>query len=212
MKPSGALEHLLGVILLLGGMGCSSSSTGTDAPPTGEGLTIQWRSRPEQIPDDSSSIRLESARFRLTTMRVVGDAGPLQLAPTVDLEWRAGIVPVDLVVADAPSGLYSRCIFDVTAMDGDYAYVLSGLVEIDDEQRPFLIRERGSHPISFDYSLTLSPGNGAAFPIRVEINKLVEAVDFRLVPFQNGRYLVDETSPQLAAVRDELARAFSSDL
>lgn len=189
-------------------MGCGE---GDDTRPDGDvptGLTITWESKPEQIPGaGSSGIRIERATFRLANLRIVGDAGPQTLA-ALTLEWSAGVAPADLPVAGAPSGLYSRCIFDLAPAGTAYAYELVGTVQINDMTRPFTIRDTGTTAISIEYSIMLPPGSEAEIPIEVDIDQIVDAVDFAQVPFQDGRYLIDDGSAQLTVVRNELAIAF----
>lgn len=176
------------------------------------GLSIEWESRPESFPGETSfNVTIDRARFRLESLRVVGDAGPLAI-PEVTLAWASGISPPELKLDDAPSGLYSRLLFDVAAGSTDYAYEIAGTIDIDNTTRSFVVRDRASLSLSLDYSLVLSPGNEVSLPVRVEIDKLLEAIDFDVVPVQNGGYLIEDGDPQLVDVRTELAGAFSVQL
>ena len=200
------------MVILLGGCDAHLFGGGDDEPPPDgtkpSGLTIEWESRPETIPGQSSSgIRIEAAVFRLANLRVVGDAGPLALGELA-LEWSTDRSPTDLILADAPSGLYSRCLFDLVS-PGDFAYEVTGTVDEDEQATPFTIRDRETASISIDYSIMLAAGGEATVPITVEIDELVNAVDFTQVPKQAGQLIIEDGSPQLARVRLELARAFS---
>jgi hypothetical protein len=189
--------------------GCSVGSSpgegdaGTaDAAPAG--LTIEWESRPENIPGAGPSDSfISAAELRLADLRVVGDAGPLALG-AVTLAWAAEVSPAERVVDDAPSGLYSRCLFDLSS------YEISGTVEVDDVEHPFTIRDTTPIAVSFAYSIMLPPGGQAEIPVRVAIGRLVGAVEFAQVPLQDGRYVIEPGSPQLERVRDELDEVFDT--
>lgn len=207
MKP-----HLATFAVLVAGCGIGGLGGGGDdePPPDGKpsGLTVRWEVQPENIPGDGESgARIERVVFRLANLRVVGDTGPLQLG-AVTLEWATGVSPTDIVLGEAPSGLYSRCLFEI-APTSDYAYEILGTIDDNGEAIPFTIRDRGTASILVDYSIMLPPGGEAEIPIRAHADDLVDAVDFGGVTKLDGRYLVEDGSPQLAPVRVELARAFS---
>ncbi|MBA3822223.1 MAG: hypothetical protein H0X17_25280 [Deltaproteobacteria bacterium] len=207
---------MLAVLALLAGTGLTGCP-GDDGGPTdagdandandandGAGLAITWESRPDTIPGDTSSGNtIASAMFRLENLRVVGDAGPLTVG-ALTLQWAAGVVPAAVTVEQAPPGLYSRLLFDLAPGPTGFAYEITGTVEVNGASRPFTIRDRAARSLSLDYSITLPPGGRATIPVRVESDRLVEAIDFDPLPFANGRYLVEDDAT-LAAVRAELA-------
>lgn len=208
MKP-----HL--VFLVLGGCGGLFGGGGGDDEPIVDagpsGLTLIWESRPEKIPDEpGQSPRVLSATFNASNVRVVGDAGPVTAGALV-LAWAAETQPSDLRFADAPSGLYSRCLFDLVPPTGGYAYEITGTVTLNSTPTPFVIRDRGTTPITINFSEMLAPGGEATVRVRVRIADLVSAVDFSQVMPQNGTLVVEDGSPQLANVRNELADTFDTD-
>jgi hypothetical protein len=195
--------------------GCPGGGGGgdDDEPPIDgnpmAGLTVAWDSKPETIPGDGpSNTRVERAVFRIANLRVVGDAGPLTVGAAT-LEWAAGTTPAALALADAPSGLYSRCVFDLSG--APYAYEITGTVRDGDTMTPFTIRDTQSTAIAVDYGVMLPPGGSAEVRIDVDIARLVGVVDFSQVPLQGGQYLVEDGSPQLVRVRDELDQTFDSE-
>lgn len=199
------------VLALLGAAatGCPADPGTTDADGGTTGLRVEWAGKPEALPSQvSSEVTLERAVFRTHDLRVVGDAGPIEL-DRKSLEWTRGIVPAPDVPPGAPTGLYSRLLFDLEGDDdgAEYAYELVGTARVGSTTRPFTIRDRGELAVSLDFSIMLRAGEDARIPVRVELDKLVEAVDFAQAPVDDGRFLV-EGGAQLAAVRDKLREAF----
>jgi hypothetical protein len=198
-------------------MTAAGCETGDTAPPPvdgpgGGGLSIVWSSRPAVIPSEpSSDITIERAVFHQEELRVVGDAGPFDLKRE-ELEWSRGIVPTALPVTGALPGLYSRLLFELDGDDDqgeeEYAYEITGTVKVTDTFRPFTVRDTSGADLMLEFSIALPAGASATIPVRVEIDKIVEAVDFQSVPMQSGRYLVDQSSSQIAAVRAAVRAAF----
>ena len=180
-----------------------------DAGPTG--LTLAWRSRPEYIPsDESSGKRITRAAFEVSNLRVVGDAGPLALGMR-SLLWATDVEPESTLIADAPSGLYSRCLFDLVAPAGGYAYEIEGTVVQSNMTLPFVIHDRNTTAISVTFSEMLVAGGEARIRVEVGVDELVGVVDFTQVPLQNGKLVVEDGSTQLTRVRMQLASAFGAD-
>jgi hypothetical protein len=195
--------------------GCEIGDT---APPPvdgsggGGGLSIEWSSRPTVIPSEpSSNITIERAVFRQGDLRIVGEAGSFDLERD-KLEWARGIVPTALPVAAALPGLYARLLFELDGEDDgeevEYAYEITGTVKVSDTFRPFTIRDTSDAALMLEFSITLPAGAGATIPVRIEIDKIAEAVDFQTVQMEDGRYLVEKSSPQISAVRAAVRAAF----
>jgi hypothetical protein len=199
----------LTILALLGGCDVFGGGGGDDDEPPKDGgrtgLTLEWKSRPEEIPTEDS--RITRATFQLSNLRIIGDAGPLALG-MVALEWARDVEPGDTIVPDAPSGLYSRCLFDLVAPNGGYAYEIAGTVEQNAMKVPFVIRDRSATAVSMSFSEMLAPGGRAEIEVDVRIDAMVGAVDFSQVPLQNGTLVVEDGSTQLAKVRLQLASAF----
>ena len=177
----------------------------------GTGLTITWASQPSLIPSEpSSDLTVERAVVHQDDLRVVGDAGTFPLDRD-ELEWARGITPTALPVPGAPPGLYSRLLFD---LDGDtdgtveYAYEIIGTVKINDAFRPFTIRDTSELALSLDFSIALPVGGSATIPVRIDLEQVVKAVDFGQVSMTDGRYLVENGSGQMTAVRAAVRAAF----
>ncbi len=205
----------LTIAIAMAAAGCPGEipPTTPDGPPVGgNGLTITWESRPGVIPSEpSSDVTIERVVFQQDELRLVGDAGPLQL-DREELEWSRDITPAALPVPGAVPGLYSRLLFELEGDDegeeDEYAYEITGTVKVNASFEPFTIRDTGELTMSLDFSVMLPVGGEATIPVRVEIDKIVDVVDFSQVQKQDGRYLVENGSSQLSAVRNAVRGAF----
>lgn len=204
--------HRIPVIaaLVVAAAGCS---VGDNPLPDGgdKGLSIQWISRPGVIPSEpSSDMTIDHVVFHQDDLRVVGDAGPIDLDRD-ELEWSRGITPTALPVMGALPGLYSRLLFELDGSDGSevsYAYEITGTVKVNDTFQPFTIRDTSGLGISLEFSIMLPAGGSATIPVRIELDKIVGVVNFSQVSKQDGRYLVDNASSQISSVRAAVRAAF----
>lgn len=178
----------------------------------GNGLIITWESQPGVIPSEpTANTTIERVELRQDELRLVGDAGTIQLDRD-ELEWARGITPTALPVAGAVPGLYSRLLFELEGDDDggkeEYAYEITGTVKVNASFEPFTIRDTGELTMMLDFSVMLAVGGDATIPVRVDIDRIVGAVDFSQVQKEDGRYLVENGSPQLSAVRTAVRAAF----
>ncbi len=112
------------------------------------------------IPSEpSSNVTIDRVVIRQDDLRVVGDAGSLDLDRD-RLEWSRGIVPTELPVMGALPGLYSRLLFELNGNeDGDeYAYEITGTVKIGNAFQPFTIRDTADLSLSLELAVTLPAG------------------------------------------------------
>ncbi len=198
-------------LCLLGG--CPTTTTDPDAsvtidvPASGQ-LRVAWLARPDPIPGPSSSnATIERAVFRTRDLRLIGDVTPAPL-PRLALDWAGGVSPAQSAFPDAQLGTYSRLLFSLDPGSDGFAYEISGQVEVEGVRFPYVIRDPQPASIALEFVVTLAPGGTAVIPVRVEIDTLINRVDFQKVTPIDGQLIVDAASSQLAAVRDELDDAF----
>ncbi len=181
-----------------------------DGPPGVTGLSITWQSRPAQIPGAvSPDLTITSATFEQDDLRIAGEAGTFQLDRD-ELEWSGGVAPAELPVVGAAPGLYARLSFELEGdeEEDEYAYEITGTVRVGGEDRPFTIRDTSSFELALDFSISLPAGGTVMIPVHVDLDELVNAVDFDQLQPDNGKYLVDRTSSQISAVRAAVNGAF----
>src|SRR5262245_30058678 len=95
--------------VLLAGLlqGCDPGSANTpepDAPLGPTGLTVAWSSTPSGWPSTTDIVTLERARFAVSSLRVLGDAGPGDPRTTstrLDVRWERDVAPGEIEFNDA---------------------------------------------------------------------------------------------------------------
>ncbi|MEZ4400685.1 MAG: hypothetical protein R3B06_11735 [Kofleriaceae bacterium] len=191
--------------------GCPGDDQGGPDAMAGSGLVVSWLPTPAAVPGPvDDKLALTSARFALRSFRVIGDAGAGDPRTTVDtalVRWDAGVAPMPIGLAAAPPGLYARMAWELDGGAG-LAYELTGTVEQDDVATPFAIRDAEALPVSLDLAVTAEPGVVTTIVIRVELDAIVDAVDFEAVPLVGGVRVLAAGDPQLPRVRTEVAKAF----
>jgi hypothetical protein len=205
------------IVAVLGMAAAACPGTPPDPPlPDGSsgegGLFIEWQSQPAVIPGPvSAGVTIEHADFRLDDLRVISDSTPIDL-DLEELSWSRDAVPGTLAVMGASPGLYSRLRFKLEGKDEEeekeYAYEITGQADVSGTVRPFTIRDTDEISFSLDFSILLMAGKRATIPVRVEIDKLIQAADFASAPIVDGTCVVENSS----AVRDAARTAFGVQL
>jgi len=215
-----------GIVLLVGLAGCPGPAPSDDAPvdmapPQSATLHVTWNPRPDVLPGDvNSSISVDRVTFGIDSLRVVGDAGPGDPRTSIDhlkLEWDSSDKPDAITFDNAPPGLYSRMewLLDTRNLlredDPIYVFEIVGDVDISGSDEKFRLRETAQLPISFDIQADLLPPNDATIDVRVDVERIVTAVDFESLPKVDGERLLDHGDPQMPAIRAKVVEAFSKD-
>jgi hypothetical protein len=203
-------------LALLATIAAAAGCPGTD-PPTpdpdggvgGDGLRLVWVGQPAALPGATpGGAVLERAAFHLSDLRVVGDAGTLELERE-RLEWSREATPPPDAPSGAPAGMYSRLRFDLEGDDDEPSYELAGAVTVAGVTRPYVIRDGEKLAISIDLQVALAPGGRAQIGVQVAHGRIVDAVNFAQVPILGGAYVVDKSSSQIGAVRAAARAAFA---
>ena len=199
----------LGLLTVTLVAGCPADDVGGPDAATSAGVELRWVTRPATVPGTvDSDLDLTSATLHLRNLRLVGDAGagdPRTTLANVDLIWRAGAAPSPVAFPDAPPGLYARLLSDLDRGAAPFAFELTGTVATDDDERePFAIRDTAPLAIDADFAIDAAPGVRTAIVVRVELDAVVEGLDFEAAPVVDGVRLIGPGDPQLTAVRDKL--------
>jgi len=198
--------------------GQDGGGSGPDAPPGSAGLVLEFRGLPalDADLDGEFSLVLEDVRLDLENVRAVGDAAPGDSRTTRDqlrLEWWGSDdgddpnnQPVIVTFDQAPPGLYSNVFAELEH------YEMQGTAEVvEDNERDFEIQDTPSSlAISIPLGgVMLEAGETRRVVIEVNCGAAVLGVPWDEVDEEDGDLVVDSGSPQVGAVRDAMADAFT---
>lgn len=215
LLTSGFMQGPIRCALIAGvALGCDTGHTTTpdaDAPMGPSGLALEWSSAPESWPNTKDGVTIESARFSLDRLRVIGDAGPGDPRTTstmLDIRWDKDLAPGTITYDDAPPGLYSQV---ALAFDGHSSYntfEIRGRVLVDSDERDFRIED--SDPLAFNVAIDemLSPGESATIRLRVNFTHALESIDWTMLDSSDGRLELDSSDTQMATFRTNLIQSF----
>jgi hypothetical protein len=196
---------------------CNPDDTTTpDGDVTGDGgLTVRWGSRPESWPGDlGSNVTLQSARFALDSLRVIGDAGPGDPRTTKDafvVRWADGEAPPqDIEFQSAPTGLYSQISLQLDGNVVEESYELRGMVMVNGDLEVFQIEDSDPLAISLSIDKSLSPGAKSTIDIQIDFAHAISAVDFSSLDFNDGELQLDEGDPEIVEFRKKLVESFKT--
>lgn len=192
--------------------GTPDAASANDAAPSSDagasGLSVVWSSNPNVPGTIDSQVTVTSAMFAIARLEVVGDAGSpgATTADGIDATWSSTLQPLPIQFDGAPAGLYSQVTLQ---LDGELvapSYVIKGTARINGMNgQPFEISDTRNIELDISgYTVALSPGSTATVPIRLDLRKLIETVNFDMLAMSGGVYTLDETNMQISDVRDEL--------
>lgn len=204
---------------LVAGLVCACHADDTTTPADGDvggdgGLTVRWSSRPMDWPGDlGSKVTLESARFALDSLRVIGDAGPGDLRTTKDafeVRWAQSEAPGDIMFESAPTGLYSQLALQIDGNLVEDSYELRGTVVVNNNDEDFVIEDSEPLPINLSIDKSLSAGARSTIDIEIDFDHAISAVDFSMLNKSDGKLQLDEGDPQIVELRKKLGEAFKT--
>lgn len=201
------------LVLLAGCPGPEGDDMPTPDGPDGgtTALHVAWLADPALPGSVGNGIVVERARLDLENLRVVGDAGPGDPRTSraeLRLEWRESETPDVVDFSEAPSGIYSRVLFDID--DGE-AVEIRGTAEIEGTPVPFTVTDLGEVAISIEIDLELPPGEERTQTIGVDLGHVLNAIDYQALPILEGRRVLREGDPQLEEARTKLRESFTDD-
>ncbi|MCW5807788.1 MAG: hypothetical protein KIT31_35875 [Deltaproteobacteria bacterium] len=190
--------------------GCPGPGDGStvDAPvdPQKLGIHLAWATATAIPGAVDNEVTISSARLGLSDVRVIGDAGPgdprTQLARLV-LAWGRGAAPQTYTFVDAPTGLYSRIRFELEADAATpAAYEILGTARINNADVPFRISDTKELDVNVSVKrVMLPPGGDCDLSLTLDFEKVIERVEFEMLPLVDGVRVLDENSPRINDVR-----------
>ena len=193
--------------------GQGGQDAGQDAGTAQSGLIVQWMD-PFSLPGAAGNvIYLDEVKMPLRDVRAIGDAAPgdsRTYVSTCDLHWEHGQAPPWLSFPSAPPGLYSRFEFRIQSAQGD-GYELSGELVLPghDHRVKFTIEDKQMLPVSIPLNVSLEPGQVRTIMVKIDIIKVLAAIDWSDVEIEDDTITIDEESPEIAVIRAALEGAIS---
>jgi len=217
MNP-GVVRAAASVLTLTALAGCPGEAPGDDQPPPdgGEvpdggagGLVFTWHTTPAIPSTGADGIRIDEVQLQLRDVRAIGDAAPgdgRTSRASLTLEWDGSHAPDPLRFDQAPPGLYSTL-----ALRVEGGYEIRGGVLRDGTWTPCKIEDDAAGPVSVPLdALSLEVGHTVTLPIQIDLAAVMNAVRWADVPVDDDELVVDEDSPQIAAVRQRLQHVFTA--
>lgn len=154
-----------------------------DAPGSPSGLRVSWDDTPAIPGTFGTGVMVTSVKLRIGLLHVIGDAGIPELTTRMDFDvvWSAATGgPFDLQFPNAEPALYSQISLQLDGEGIAPSYEILGTVMNGGTPEPFKISDTAQVPLDITgYSAQLFPGGAVELPIRVQIQKVIDAVDLR---------------------------------
>lgn len=200
---------------LLVGLTCACSGKAPVAPDatsppdgaSGAGLHVPWSTSPTIPGSAGGDVTIQSALFRIDSLRVIGDAGPGDPRTSeffFETKWSDSSQPDTIDFPDAPTGLYSQVTVQIDGHLVDYSYEINGTAVVSGETKNFQIHDRNALTANINISTTLDPGGQAIVPIRVRFDDALGVIDFSTLRIDDGILELDTFDAQMPAFRDKL--------
>lgn len=177
------------------------------------GLLVQWSSSPATpFPADlSDTVTIESARFALDSLRVVGDAGPgdpRTSAALISLQFDNDGAPDDIVFAEAPPGLYSQVALDFDGHVVSESFRVSGKVTVNSQIWDYRVEDDAPLAFNVGISTMATAGKPATVALRINFVHALESIDWANVPENDGRLELEGGNSQMPTFRVKLVESF----
>ena len=201
------------VLVAAAACGDHGSAPGVDGAVTGNpGMAILWRTQGELPGVVTPTITVTSAAFKVHDLRVIGDAGGGDSRTTpdhVNVAWTAAGAPSPVLFPDAPTGLYSKVLFELDGKILDSSYDLTGTVVVAGQNKPFAIRDLDEIQIAQTISAELVPGGHTDVVLVLDLEPALATIDFTALPQDDDTLLLDDSSTQMPPFRAALRTAFT---
>ncbi len=198
---------LTAIVVLTGALaGCpASDDTGDPDAADKSGLHVTWSTAPVVPGPVGLTASISRLELHVSSVRVIGDAGPGDTRTSkdsVDLKWKDGESPSDILFKEAPAGLYSSVDLGV---GGDLEQLeIEGSALIGGSWMDFEIQDQATISASLPLALTLAAGDSATIPIVFDLGPALAAVPFDQLAIEEGRRHLDTGDAAMAAVRAAL--------
>ncbi len=188
----------------------ASSSDGAaslDAQPQQSGLAVTWTAQPTIPGPFATSVTISTVKLKIARLEVIGDTGSGTGTTTMDYEanWSMNGTPIPIAFFFAQPGLYSAVSMQIDGKVVDPSYEITGTALINATTEPFKITDTMMLAVDVTgYSVALTPGASEDVPLRVDLQPVINAIDFSMLPVVGGVRTMNQSTPGIAAVRTAL--------
>jgi hypothetical protein len=211
--------RLIGVLLVL--VGCHGAepvaldaSTGPDAPPRAQGMTVTWASRPSVPGMLTDKITVTEAVFQLEHLQLLSDVGDTT-HNQLQLAWDGDGVPADESFPEAPAARYQQILLDMRSdarPPFSYTYQIEGTWQDDDSSGQFRIADPNTLAVQVPCDVTLPAKSSMTVAIRLDLRNALNGINFKSLPSDGEGVKVVSGGPLLVGVRMQLSQhAFAAD-
>lgn len=183
----------------------SDSGASSDAQPQ-SGLTVTWSAQPS-IPGPFSGVQVSSLKLRVARLEVIGDTGSSTGTTKTDFDvpWSAITTPFPINFFAAEPGVYSNVSLQLDGKVVAPSYEILGTVVINGATELFKISDTAALSVDITgFDLTLMAGDAVEVPIRVDLDEVLDAVNFAMLPTDMNVRTMNQNSIGIAAVRTAL--------
>jgi hypothetical protein len=186
---------------------------GDDAPdgdvPMGG---LEFRFDAPLIDTPIGDVVVDELRLWLRDIRAVGDAAPgeetYREAQEIRITGRDPAAPI--VFAEAPPGRYSAFEFQLDRdSDGAESWRIRGDCTLAGETYQLEVDDEESLSVSLPIDLLLGAGETRIVHVEVDLERVVEGVDWSQGDIEEDKLVVEEDSPLMPGMRVNLLAAFS---
>jgi hypothetical protein len=196
----------------------SCGPPGLDMPDAGDdggdggvemaGLEFRWSA--PALDMAIGDVVIKELRLKLRDIRAVGDAsGDETYRAAADIELKDRNQPT-IVFAEAPPGRYSAFEFQLErSLDGEESWRIRGDCTLGGETYRLEVDDEEPLAVSLPLDVVLAPGQTRIVHVEVDLERIVEGIDWSLGEIEEDKLKVDDDSPLMGDLRDNLLASFS---
>ena len=189
--------------------GPDAGDDGGDGSVERSGLEFRWSAPGLGAP--LGDVVVDELRLRLRDIRAVGDAtsGDETYLASAEIELTEGNEP-RIVFSEAPPGRYSAFELQIARpSDGEDSWRLRGDCTLGGDTYQLDVEDEGPLAVSLPLDLPLAPGENRIVHVEVDLERIVQGIDWSQGQIEEDHLEVDDDSPLMDDLRANLLAAIS---